>query len=223
MLRPLALVIDSFLGFLQIDEHAAENFISALCEIPKLKTKLVDHLLPSLRDQVKEMIDPMMATIKNLQDDLKEAHLKNDDIEMYTRRNAIRVSGIPEGDAEETDNKIIQFAFHKLNILLPPSEICRSHRIGSKNSGKPRDIIVKFTTHNRKISLLRETKKLITVNSKIHPNARIYMREDLTHTRAVIYATARDLKKNKFINTTYTRDGMIYIKDRFNNVHDPPK
>ena len=44
-----------------------------------MKTKLVDHLLPSLRDQVKEMVKPMVTTIKHLQDDLKEVRLKNDD------------------------------------------------------------------------------------------------------------------------------------------------
>ena len=45
------------------------------------------------------------------------------------------------------------------------------------------------------------------------------MRADLTNIIAGIFAKARDLKKNKLINTTYTRDGMIYIKDTFNHVH----
>ena len=80
----------------------------------------------------------------------------NDSLELYTRRNSVRISGIPEELSENTADKVIKLA-DKLDFILTSADIDRSHRVGKPdNRGHTaassrtsyRNIIVKFAICN---------------------------------------------------------------------------
>ena len=74
--------------------------------------KSIEELIPNL------ITDPFMA--------------RRDDLEQYSRRNNIRIVGIPEEAEESTDEITIDFMKQKLVVELKENDICRSHRVGRK-------------------------------------------------------------------------------------------
>ena len=70
-------------------------------------------------------------------------------------------TGMAESANEETDGLIKDFAAHKLDVKICTSDVVRSHRVGRKTEDRsaPRDIIVRFTTHNTKTAVMRNARK----------------------------------------------------------------
>ncbi|KAK3753059.1 hypothetical protein QZH41_005504 [Actinostola sp. cb2023] len=83
---------------------------------------------------------------------------KQDDIEQYSRRNSIRISGITENKDENTDELVMKTIKEKLNIDITTNDLDRSHRVGLRKPGKPRQIIVKLVRHNKKVEILKNRK-----------------------------------------------------------------
>ena len=74
-----------------------------------------------------------------------------EDLQQYSRRNCVLVTGVPEEKDENTDELIKHLSTDKLEVPLADEDIDRSHRVGKpKTKGKARAIIVKFTRHNKK-------------------------------------------------------------------------
>ncbi|KAL8612381.1 hypothetical protein ACOMHN_020136 [Nucella lapillus] len=154
---------------------------------------------------------------------------KVDELEQYSRRNSIRVSGVPECEGENTD-EITKKIASEIGVVVDSSMIDRSHRVGKKPSGSEpgnRAIVVKFTSYRHKQQLLVAKKKLTRVNARTlvsmpapstaaaavrAPAPRIYINDDLTKTRADIAAAARASKKKGKVTDTWTRDGAIFVK-----------
>ena len=53
---------------------------------------------------------------------------------------------------------------------------------------------------------------LVQSTSRHTSPVRVYINEDLTRPRAEAAAFARDMKRRKIIDDTWTRDGTVYIK-----------
>ena len=101
---------------------------------------LVSHLIPSLQDTLQSVPDPLKTSIENLTEQLKrsdkrcvELELKNDDLEQYTRRQNLRISGITENKDENTDSLVVDFVKNTMKIDLDIRDIDRSHRVGRLN------------------------------------------------------------------------------------------
>jgi exosome complex exonuclease DIS3/RRP44 len=201
-----------------------------------------------------------LADLEALQNRISHLESEADNGQQYSRRNSLRVSGVPEeglhafpGDmhvsdeakhkstfctedesydsgenvsvspmasTNSTDSKIIDLAT-SLGINISLTDIDRSHRIGMKNSDKPRDIIVKFTSYRARNIFYRSK-----IGLKSHGFSGIFVNEDLTRTRSKLFYQARQLVKNNFILSAWTFDGAVIVKDanrkihRINNVHD---
>ena len=168
---------------------------------------VVKTLLSAIRDEVKESFE------KELEEkDRKIEELDNrlDDLEMYGRRNGIRIHGIPENQGEDTDAIVLKLA-EEMGTEIPSTALGRSHRVGRKSDTKPRVIIAKFDGHNSKVAYLKEKKELKNLDKKKYKNA-VYVNEDLTSKRAALARRARQLKKDKRITDTWTRDGVVFMK-----------
>ncbi|XP_060575908.1 uncharacterized protein LOC132733306 [Ruditapes philippinarum] len=100
------------------------------------------------------------------------------------------------------------------NLAL--DEIDRSHRVGTPKAHetRPRDIIVKFVSYRARQKLYS---KRASLKSKGYKNS--YINEDLTKKRSSLLFEARQLVKHKSILSTWSSDGTILAKDKFNQVH----
>ena len=105
---------------------------------------------------------------------------------MYSRRNNIRIYGIPEPPtrsddkgrkiAEDTTGVALDIFRNRLGVdYLSDRDICRSHRVGRIRDGKPRAIIVKFIRHVDKDAIIHRRSAL--------KGTKVVIKEDLTKER----------------------------------------
>ena len=85
-----------------------------------------------------------------------------EDLQQYTRRNYLIITGVPEERGENTDEVVRKLAKEKCDLNVEESDIDTSHRqrIGKPVYGKPRAIIVKFTRYTIRRKLLMARKEL---------------------------------------------------------------
>ena len=133
--------------------------------------------------------------------------LSLDDLEQYSRRSCLRISGIRESLNEDTDKIVLDVA-KDIGASISPSDIDRSHRVGKPRDGKPREIIVKMSTYKARQTLISNRKKLKDTRRNV------YINEDLTKARKNIAFECRKLLKDQRINQTWTYDGRIFLRDK---------
>ena len=114
------------------------------------------------------------AGIRELKVRVTALEEKTDDLEQYSRRNTVRFRGIPETLNEDTDGLVKDVAARKLDVQLTKHDFVRSHRVGRKSEEKdaPRDVIVLFNSHNTKVAIMINARKL--------KGTHIFINEDLT-------------------------------------------
>ena len=90
--------------------------------------------------------------IKELESRVQQLENDQDVLEQYTRRNSLRVSGLPE-DRHEDPAEVVLKVFNKTMGLektgnpILITDIDRVHRVGKPQEGKSRQILVKFATY----------------------------------------------------------------------------
>ena len=182
-----------------------------------LKEALQDpEVVKLINDSMKTEIESLKAVITEKDNKINELENKIEGLEMYGRRNGVRIYGIPEKEGESTDDIVISLA-KRIGADIPESALGRSHRVGPKDKGKTRPIIAKFIGHNYKVKLLKNKKNL-----KAHKNYKeVYINEDLTSRRAKWAQRARDLVKTEKVQATWSRDGIIFIKHKDKDKDTP--
>ena len=201
-----------------------------------LKNTFRDELREELTKTVKDIIDGVIsglsANIKTLTDENVKLKKENTDLrtrvdkietaaeaaEQYSRRNCIRVSGIPEEEGEDTDGIVLHLA-RAMDVELNIEEIDRSHRVGKPKNTKTRDIIVKLATFRVRQRLLKDRKNLKTTKYGDGRYKGVYVNEDLTRFRSGILFDARKLAKERRIYSAWSSNGTILLKDNTDTVH----
>ena len=138
--------------------------------------------------------------VNNLSKRVNMLELERDKAKQYSRRNCVRISGIPVKDKEDTDEIVLEMAAEIGSGISPP-DIDLSHRIGNLHKDKPKDFIARFTTyraHNRFIRARRNLKDIDKYDN-------VYINEDLTKQRSELLFKARKLQMTKI--HTYHRHG----------------
>lgn len=178
--------------------------------------EIINLITESATSKLNAEIKKLTVALDESNKKVKELEGKVDELEMYGRRNGIRLHGIQQQQGEDTDNIVMTIA-RKIGANIPEHGLGRSHRIkrmpGSKQTGPP-PIIAKFISHNLKVEMLRHKGGLDSLNINDLPpgSTPIYMNEDLTRQRSGWAKRARDLKKAKKCLSTWTRDGVIFLK-----------
>ena len=210
---------------------------------PELKS-LIEGFKPYIKetvtDAIKEATKDLYTEIKKLKQansELEEANEKlatenaelekrvatvesgNDNLEQYSRRNSLRISGFEEIPNENTDDIVLSVA-HYLNVHLDHRDIDRSHRVGktgqkdASGQAKHRAIIVKFATYNARQRLYSKRKDL--QESEL---GNIFLNEDLTKTRSKLLFDARTLVRVDKLQSAYASDGKIFVRGNDDERH----
>lgn len=204
-----------------IDQSATFTYCLAEDDVIRiaLKTKelmkdeiesLVDLKVKAATASYTSDIQKLLKDNQQLKEEMASLRATVDDLEQYSRRNCLRISGVPEADGENTDTIVLNTA-NKLNVNISPADIDRSHRIGRPAPGKPREIIVKFSGYHARRGFMLNRKELKGSN--------IYINEDLTKGRKSMAYMCRQLVKDKRLHQTWTYDGNIFVKDKSDVKH----
>ena len=136
------------------------------------------------------------------------------DQEQYSRRNSIRLFGIPEKDKENTNEVVCEVARNHLGVNLRPDDIDRTHRVHRRvdqqqhgSAKKPRAIIVKLTSYQTRQRLLLNRRKLKENKTGIS------LFEDLTTANRTLLWEAFKVSKNpdSKIQAAWSSDGRIIV------------
>ena len=235
------IILDSLIGNLGSDDNLLERFVTHLLRVPNIQQKIVSHVSDMLSNKttcdqlgqlqssssqsLQQSVQELTSVVSELKEELESSRDKYDDLEQYSRRNNIRISGIPETDSQATESLVCNALNQYLESPILPTDIDRCHRIFRPSAAvnprsAPKDIIVKFVSYKTKASLLSKVpmEKLRADNLTKPPDGRIYVSDDLTRTRSKIFFKTRKLKKMKQIKDTYSRDGRIIIKTKTDRV-----
>ena len=186
----------------------------------KATSAKLDELIGKIQEKV-AAINTLANRVTNLEARLAIVENTNvllerkcDDLESYTRRQNLRIVGIPEpDDNSETADVCIEKVKEQINLLADVNlnldlAIDRAHRVGPKKdrNGKPvqRAIIVRFTSWRARTHVYSKRKK-----GKENTDARFYV--DLTKRRM-------DLKKKAMEKTADNPKVSFVYGDLNNNI-----
>ena len=178
-------------------------------------------------EPLKTEIAAANKSIAELQQKVKELAKQNDDLEQYSRKSCLRLTGIKETANENVNQAVLELA-NRVGADIKETDIVAAHRLGGDgqrdtqessntagaaarnvaNRQKCRDIIVKFLNYDARYRLLKGRTKLR------EEHAKIFINEELTRTRRSLAYESRQLKKNNLIKKTWVYKGNVYIVDK---------
>lgn len=128
-----------------------------------------------------------------------------EDLQQYTRRNCVLVSGIPEEAGENTDEKIIKLANEKMEVPLTGHDIDRTHRTGKRIAGKHRPIVVKFCRYNMRYKFIKSRKNL--------KGTKVGVQELLTpYTQHLLKRANELVSQSRYVKAAWTWDGRVCVQ-----------
>lgn len=163
-----------------------------------------------------EKFEAMSQENTHLKKRVKALESELDNTEQYSRVNCLELNGIPETKTENVYD-VIKSVGNALGMDITEEQIDACHRMGSKQEGKKRGIIVKFTRRTVKEEML--SKRKVKRNFNTHDLGFrgtaadvVYINESLTPVRRKILNAARALKKEKGYTYVWVKNGRIFLR-----------
>ena len=151
----------------QVNEDLKGEFVAIKNEIKELvKTiKQKDVKIERLEKRVKAQDQH----IKSLQ--TRQTQLENDfdAHEQYSRRNSLKVAGVPETQYEDPEALVMSLFNETMGMgpsdeVIKPDDLDRVHRVGKSKPGKTRQIIVKFATYRARRRVYSAKRRLVPMH-----------------------------------------------------------
>jgi hypothetical protein len=141
--------------------------------------------------------EKMMAVIRNLS-------YENDRLQQYSRRESVRVFGIPTeaGESAESVEEKAMRVFKDAGMEMKKEDIAVAHRVGKENKGS-KPILVKFVSRRTRNEVMRAKKSL--KGKQAYKN--VYINDDITPLRSRLLGY---VKKLEVVHRAWTVDGRIY-------------
>jgi hypothetical protein len=212
---------DSQSGQSDTDEEATEGFIRNSLLIASMKNML-EESLNKQNDKIKELINEAVSSavaplhqeitilkgkLQDKNNEVVDLNFKIELLDQASRRNILRIEGIPENKGESTDAEVRRLAGEFLGVELKEGDIDSSYRIGKPKKGNSRTILVNFATYQAKRAMYKNRIKLKGIKDR-----KIYVNEDLTKSRHEIAYQVRKLVKDNKFHKTWTVDGKIFLQ-----------
>ena len=196
-------------------ESFAKAFLSAL-KTPDIQSAIKAIVGEQMREDLHAELGTLRKEVKQLRSRVADLEEEVENLEQYSRRNCLRISGVPESDNEDAAMKTLELFNEKMKLTPPiqPTDVDRIHRLGKKNEGpnaRPRGIIVKFATYGVRNRVMLARRSLRTDSTSME-NA-VYINESLTRQRSTLMYKARMMKRKKMLQDVWSHDGNIVIKD----------
>ena len=184
-----------FNDFSKVLNTFANELSGTVIEMEKKYT----HLESALAIQ-KAVTDGLDTDRKKLNDQIHVLEADLEDQLQYSRQTNILIHGCDEENRENTDEKVCNIIQNNLNLTsVTLNEVARTHRLGPKQDGKKRPIIVKFTSHRYK--------KMVFDKKKMLKGSGTVITENLTKKR---YALFNKCVEKYGRDKVWTLDGRIH-------------
>lgn len=179
-------------------------------KIEKLESRMFDIELcnDKLKEEntlLKEKIKQQEDRLDSLEDGLNLCFQEQNDLEQYTRKSSIRITGLQDlnkdEDIEQTIHIVNDFLKNTVKMNIEKNDINIAHRLGPFKQGQNRPVIVRFMSRKHKIEACRAR--------KILKGTKYVIKEDLTQ---VNQKFLNDLYNTPNVETAWSHEGKIYVK-----------
>ncbi len=116
-----------------------------------------------------------------------------------------RTTDAPQEELLTLEQQVVGF-LHSKNINIQSDAISVCHTLPRKTEKAKPAIIIRFITRKQRNDLLMQAKKLKGTN--------VYLNKHLTKKNGDITREARMLRKQKKISATWTRNGIVWIREQ---------
>ena len=207
------------------------NFLSAEMEAMKKERRDEKNKMNQLASKVEELEN--VVVVKDEKINILEQKIH--DLEQYSRKDEIIITGlkqkpqtyaravagtatigsISEEDSQSEDtaldleSQVIKFLDSK-DIVLDKKEISVCHKLKKRDGQEDANILVRLVS--------RKTKNRILSQGKNLRGSDVYINEHLSAKNAAISREARKLKRNRKIESTWTRNCAVYVKIKGNDT-----
>ena len=209
----------------QVNQQEGMSVKDSLKEAMK-DPAVVRVLTKAITSSIMGEIRTLREALERKEEKIAELQDRIDSLEQYSRRNNVRISGVPEstGAAENTD-AVVKRVGEAIGVAVTDEMIDRSHRVG-KPGKMGRDILDKFTSYRHRYLIMKArsnpknkdaallgitpagaTTQPVSAAGAVatpvpSPAGRVYTNDDLTRERSSVAARARRLKWDKKIKDT---------------------
>lgn len=160
-------------------------------------------------------IDSLEQELSKVKFQLNNIRMERNEFDQRERLTNLEITGIPEKSSENVKQYLLSIA-RLLAVQIPDEEIVHIHRVPTRVSGRPKNIIVKFKSLIMKdslVSAMRKRKYLTTgdigVSGDPHP---IYVNEHLTPFYKDLHKKAKDAKRIAGFKYIWIRNCKIHVR-----------
>ena len=186
-------------------------------KLPEVQDALQDIMSRSHTDLKNEIVllrkelKAKNDRIEGLEKRIQELETETDNLQQYSRRNSVRIAGIPEVEGEDPVARSLSVINETLQVDPPIqiTDVDRIHRVGPKTAAS-RPMLIKFSTYLAK-------KRVMEKRSSLR-GTRYFLNEDLTRHRAHLCYQARLAKKANKIQSVWTADGKILVRNNHKRI-----
>ena len=132
----------------------------------EFQSKRIDALEQKMKD-----MDKLSARLAKAEKIMVEHAEQLNKLERFSRRNNLRVIGLPQQKGEDCLTLAKDLLRNKFN--MPDVKLERAHRDGPKIDGKPQHFLIKLNCYQDKIKVLQQQRQILS-------NEPYYCVEDLT-------------------------------------------
>ena len=198
-------MVDTFNQQMNILEKRLDNRVTVLED----KTnESINHVEFCVKYQMSNITEKTGKEIEVVQEICKSQEIvmevyesRLDELEQYSRRNAVRLLGVEENSVEDCEKISREILKDRLAVDIKIHQIDRAHRVGRKQQEGTRDILIKFTSYRYK-------KKVIEKRCGLKGSG-LMLVEDLTRSRAKLLKKTLECSRVQF---AWTADGRILAK-----------
>lgn len=187
------------------------------------------NLFSSKMDASKALMEEMKQEIKKVRGENKEMKHENTalkcsivdlqlrvrNLEQYSRRNNIEISGVPGSQSENIELVLVDIA-RSINVVMSKEAVVVAHRVPSFSERRTPSIIVKFTTKREKDTWIEgfKTRRPLTadmINRKFGKEE-VYVNEHLSPANKLLLKKTKEVAQTKNYAYVWNKDGKIFVR-----------
>ena len=187
--------------------------------VASLRKLLAPIISEAVEAAVASAVASKDAEITALKEDLERVTCQLNDIEQYSRRQCVNISGIPESSNEDAKKIVLELSA-VTGAHLEPGDVDVAHRVGRQKPGKTRTIIARFSTLATRQAFYNARRGLR--GARAPPGSRLtdeilgktYVSDNLTRQNELLMYQARQLKKKGKVFAAWSDQGKLKVKER---------
>lgn len=189
-----------------------EDKIDKILRIVEATDKKLDTLAIKVKKlEIKD--EQREVEIQEIQEENKQLRKKIENLEQYSRRSNLIISGVPL-KKEEKIKEIIKKLAEKWDIDLHDYDIMAAHRLRTKTNIP--DIIVKVNNRDLIGQFIQKSKRkqITSENINLDVALPIYCSEHLTPYNKSLLYWAKKLKREGLVKFVWVKDGVVMVRER---------